>query len=407
MTTFDEIKLRFQSLSPFLNERTRRLVAASETLKLGRGGVTIVAEATGVSRRAIALGLQELHDPKGLDSSRVRHPGAGRKKKADQDPTLERDLERLIEPVTVGDPMSPLRWSAKSHRKLAAELNAQGHKVSYRIVSELLRKLDYGLHGNKKSIEGGKHPDRNGQFEHINEKVSSFMEAHLPVISVDTKKKENIGNFKNGGKELRPSSAGGEAVRVHDFVPKGTKKVSPYWVYDEATNGAWVSVGVDHDTSAFAVATIRQWWQAMGKAAYPNVDRLLVTADGGGSNGSRVHLWKFELQKFADESGLTISVCHFPPGTSKWNKIEHRLFSFITQNWRGKPLVSHEVIVNLIAATTTRKGLKVQCKLDMASYPKGVKVPKADMDRLNLVPDAFHGDWNYELRPRQVTQSIG
>ena len=276
---------------------------------------------------------------------------------------------------------------------------AQGHSASYRIVAELLREMGYRLHTNRKNIDGGRHPDRNEQFEHINAMVKSFMAMKEPVISVDAKKKENVGNFKNGGKELAPKGHP-EDVRVHDFPLPGKGKVTPYGVYDLAKNDAWVSVGVDHDTGAFAVAAIRQWWQTMGSTAYPNATRLLITADGGGSNGSRLRLWKVELQRLADETGLAVSVCHFPPGTSKWNKIEHRLFSFITKNWRGKPLVSHEVIVNLIAATTTRKGLKVQAKLDTENYPKGVKISKKQMTELNLVPDSFHGDWNYELRPR-------
>jgi hypothetical protein len=403
MTVFDDIRERFEVLRPFLNERTRRLVAAAEALRLPRGGVTLVAKATGVSRRAIGVGLAELHDPEGLEIDRVRLPGGGRKKKADQDPTLKRDLEKLIEPNSVGDPMSALRWSAKSIRSLASALSKQGHNVSYRIVSDLLRELEYRLHTNRKNIEGTKHPDRNAQFEHINSKVMSFMEERQPVISVDAKKKEKVGDFKNGGRELGPKGHS-ENVRVHDFILPGKGKVTPYGVYDIASNDAWVSVGVDHDTAAFAVAAIRQWWQSMGSKAYPSATRLLITADGGGSNGSRLKLWKVELQKFADESGLTVSVCHFPPGTSKWNKIEHRLFSFITKNWRGKPLVSHEVIVNLIAATTTKKGLKVKAQLDTARYPKGIKVPKHQMDKLNLVPDSFHGDWNYEIRPRQDQQ---
>lgn len=405
MSSIDDIRQRFSVLSPFLNERTRRLVAAAEALRLPRGGVSLVAQATGVSRRAIGIGLAELHDPHGLDVERVRHAGAGRKKKVELDPTLKADLESLIEPHTVGGPQSPLRWSAKSVRNLAEGLTSMGHEVSYRSVARLLRDLDYRLHTNQKNIEGGRHPDRNGQFEHINNKVKEFIDLGEPVISVDAKKKENIGNFKNGGKELGPKGHA-EEVRVHDFPLPGKGKVTPYGVYDLANNDAWVSVGVDHDTGAFAVAAIRQWWQSMGSQAYPKANRLLITADGGGSNGSRLRLWKVELQKFADETGLAVSVCHFPPGTSKWNKIEHRLFSFITKNWRGKPLVSHEVIVNLIAATTTRKGLKVRARLDSEKYPKGIRIPKQQMNELNLVPDSFHGDWNYELRPRQIIEGI-
>lgn len=403
MTLVDVIKQRFGILSPFLNERTRRLVAAAETKGLPRGAVSLVAQATGVSRRAIALGLRELESPDGLSFDRVRHPGGGRKKTVDTDVTLRRDLEGLIEPVIRGDPMSPLRWTAKSVRKLSAELNSQGHTTSRHIVSELLHELGYSLQANKKTSEGGKHPDRNAQFEHINEKVKAFIADGSPVISVDTKKKELVGDFKNGGRELRPVGQP-EEVRVHDFPIKGKGKVAPYGVYDLARNDAWVSVGIDHDTAAFAVETIRRWWTSMGCKVYAQAQRLLITADGGGSNGSRVRLWKAELQKFANETQLSVSVCHLPPGTSKWNKIEHRLFSFITQNWRGKPLVSHEAIVSLIAATTTKKGLKVQCAVDMNSYPKGVKVSKQDLQALNLVPDIFHGEWNYEIKPHQNAQ---
>jgi hypothetical protein len=403
MTLVDVIRQRFEILSPFLNERTRRLVAAAETKGLLRGGVSLVSQATGVSRRAIGLGLQELASPNSLAFDRVRHAGAGRKKTVHTDVTLRRDLECLIEPVIRGDPMSPLRWTAKSVRKLSAELNSQGHNTSRHVVSELLHEMGYSLQANKKTTEGGKHPDRNAQFEHINEKVKAFIADGAPVISVDTKKKELVGDFKNGGRELRPVGEP-EEVRVHDFPIKGKGKVAPYGVYDLARNDAWVSVGIDHDTAAFAVETIRRWWASMGCKVYAQAQRLLITADGGGSNGSRVRLWKTELQKFADETQLNVSVCHLPPGTSEWNKIEHRLFSFITQNWRGKPLVSHEVIVSLIAATTTKKGLKVQCAVDMNFYPKGVKVSKQDLQTLNLVPDAFHGDWNYEIKPRHNAQ---
>lgn len=401
MNDIDEIRQRFEILSPFLNERTRRLVAASETLRLPRGGVSLVSEATGVSRRAIGVGLQDLHDPQGLAVDRVRQVGGGRKKLVDLDPTLRADLERLIEPITRGDPMSPLRWIAKSLRNITEELNQQGHKVTHPVIGNILTKMGYCLQSNRKTYEGGKHPDRNAQFEHINEKVKAFMAEGLPVISVDTKKKELVGNFKNGGKELRPQGDP-EDVRTHDFPIKGKGKVSPYGVYDLAKNDAWVSVGVDRDTAAFAVESIRRWWFSMGSKVYTRATRLLITADGGGSNGSRVRLWKKELQRFANETGMSVSVCHLPPGTSKWNKIEHRLFSYITQNWRGKPLVSHEVIINLIAATRTRKGLKVNCELDTNVYPKGVKVSKQEMKAINLVPDSFHGEWNYEIRPNEV-----
>lgn len=401
MMNLEAIRQRFKILSPFLNERTRRLVAASEAMGLPRGGITGVAQATGVSKRAIILGLGELQDPDALPLERVRLAGAGRKRAVDLDPTLRSDLERLIEPVTRGDPMSPLRWISKSLRNITTELNQQGHKVSHVVVGDLLHKMGFSLQANSKTNEGGKHPDRNAQFAHINSKVKAFIAGGQPVISVDTKKKELVGDFKNGGKELRPAGDP-EKVRVHDFPIKGKGKVAPYGVYDLARNDAWVSVGIDRDTAAFAVETIRRWWDSMGSSVYSKATRLLITADGGGSNGSRVRLWKKELQKLANDTGLTISVCHLPPGTSKWNKIEHRLFSFITQNWRGKPLISHEVIVNLIAATRTKKGLKVNCELDTNSYPKGVKVSKHEMEALNLVADDFHGDWNYELQPQNT-----
>jgi hypothetical protein len=307
-------------------------------------------------------------------------------------------LERLIEPLSRGDPESPLRWTCKSVRKLAQELGRRGHRVSHRLVAELLHELGYSLQANAKTLEGSSHPDRNAQFEHIDRKVRRFLRQAQPVISVDTKKKELVGDFKNGGRELRPRGDP-EQVRVHDFVIPELGRVTPYGVYDVGQNRGWVSVGIDHDTATFAVESIRRWWRSMGKPVYRQAQRLLITADSGGSNGSRVRLWKLELQKLADETGLHISVCHLPPGTSKWNKIEHRLFSFISQNWRGKPLVSHEVIVNLISATTTQTGLKVRAKLDTNSYPPGAKVSKKQIAEINIRPDSFHGEWNYTIRP--------
>ena len=351
----------------------RRLVAASESLAMGFGGTSEVSRQTGVSRRAIIQGVKELDEAPNLGPGRVRRAGGGRKRTVDTDATLKVDLERLVDPVTRGDPESPLRWTSKSVRKLAAELNRLGHRTSHRMVAELLHELGYSLQANRKTLEGASHADRDQQFQHINQRVTQLLEQHQPVISVDTKKKELVGNFKNHGAELRPKG-NPEPVRVHDFVIPELGRAAPYGVYDVANNSGWVSVGVDHDTSAFAVETIRRWWYRMGQPAFPQATELLITADSGGSNGSRVRLWKVELQRLADETGLKLSVCHLPPGTSKWNKIEHRLFSFISQNWRGKPLVSHQVIVDLIAATTTKTGLKVRAQIDPNLYPSGLKV---------------------------------
>ena len=401
MATDHEIRHRFELLEPVLNERQRRLWAAAESSATGRGGISLVSRATGVSRRAIRVGLAELKQPKSdstAPAGRSRRKGGGRKKTATKDPALLADLERLVDPMTRGDPESPLRWTCKSVRKLAEELRRQGHHVSHALVAELLHQQKYSLQANSKTREGTSHPDRNAQFEHINEQASSYLAQGQPVISVDTKKKELVGDFKNGGQEWQPQGKP-EPVRVHDFEIRGLGKDIPYGVYDVGQDAGWVNVGTDHDTSTFAVESIRQWWTTMGKESYPSVERLLITADGGGSNGSRVRLWKLELQKLADETGLAISVCHFPPGTSKWNKIEHRLFSFITQNWRGKPLVSHEVIVNLIAATTTKTGLNVKSRLDTGKYPKGVKVGKKQFAAIDLRPDTFHGEWNYTIMP--------
>ena len=393
-----EIHTRFKMLAPFLNERTRRLFAAAEAAALGRGAITAVARATGVSRRAIAAGLAELHAPQAASAHGVRRPGGGRKRTVQTDRTLQDDLERLIDPVTRGDPESPLRWTCKSVRKLAEELRRLGHATSHRMVAELLHDLDYSLQANRKTLEGTSHPDRDAQFAYINAKVQAALQAGEPVISVDAKKKELVGDFKNAGREWHPA---GHAVpvRVYDFIIPALGRVTPYGVYDMARNAGWVNVGTDHNTAAFAVESIRRWWSAMGKTAYPQASSLLITADGGGSNGSRVRLWKLELQRLADETGVAIAVCHFPPGTSKWNKIEHRLFSFISQNWRGKPLVSHEVIVNLIAATTTKTGLQVVCQLDQHSYPVGLKVSQKAMEDINLRRDPFHGEWNYTILP--------
>jgi hypothetical protein len=346
----------------------------------------------------IRQGVAELKSPETVLTGRVRRPGAGRKRIAARDAAVIRDLEGLVEPVTRGDPESPLRWTCKSVRRLAEELNRQGHTISYPVVAELLRELGYSLQANRKSKEGSSHPDRNAQFEYINRKVKRFLAGKQPVISVDTKKKELVGEFKNGGRELRPKGEP-EKVRVHDFLIPELGRATPYGVYDLARNTGWVSVGMDHDTAAFAVESIRRWWQCMGQPVYPKANRLLITADAGGSNGPRLRLWKVELQKLADETGMRIAVCHFPPGTSKWNKIEHRLFSFISQNWRGKPLLSFEVIVNLIAATTTAKGLTVQAEVDDGVYPAGTKIDDKELASVRLRRDKFHGDWNYEIHP--------
>ena len=395
-----DIGRRYRALAPVVDERMRRLVVGAEALAIGRGGQVVVARATGVSRQAIRRGIRELRQPDlGASKGRIRRPGGGRKRTVVTDPTLREDLERLVEPTSRGDPESPLRWTCKSVRKLAEELKAQGHQTSHRMVAELLNDMDYSLQANQKTLEGSEHPDRNAQFAHLNGAVQQHLWAGEPVISVDTKKKELVGPFKNGGRELRPKGEP-EQVRVHDFRIPELGRVSPYGVYDLAQNEAWVSVGVDHDTAAFAVESIRRWWRSMGQPLYPHAHRLLITADAGGSNGYRLRLWKLELQKLADETGLEIAVCHFPPGTSKWNKIEHRLFSAITQNWRGKPLASHEVVVNLIGATTTKKGLKVQSELDTSPYPAGRSVSDRELEALHLRRHSFHGDWNYALLPR-------
>jgi transposase len=394
------IGARYEAVAPLIDERARRLVAGAEALPIGRGGVSAVARATGLTRATVRRGVADVRAGATLERGRIRRPGAGRPRAADRDPTLRRDLEALIEPATRGDPESALRWTTKSVRRLAAELRHEGHAVSHQTVSELLHELGYSLQANRKTLAGTNHPDRDAQFSHLNAAVQLQLSLGQPVISVDTKKKELVGPFRNGGRELRPKGAP-EEVLMHDFLIPELGRASPYGVYDVGQNEAWVSVGTDHDTAAFAVESIRRWWATMGQALYPDATQLLVTADAGGSNGYRLRLWKLELQKLADETGLEIAVCHFPPGTSKWNKIEHRLFSAISQNWRGKPLVSHEVIVKLIAATTTRTGLRVQSALDDNHYPAGRTVSDADMDTLYLRPDAFHGEWNYSLLPRQ------
>jgi transposase len=393
------IKLRYETLSPVLDERGRRRFAASEALAAGRGGIAAVSEATGIARSTIGRGLDELRG-KASDSAKggIRRAGAGRKALSKTDPTLISDLETIVDPSTRGDPMSPLRWTTKSLSKLAAALQAMGHSVGRDVVGTLLKKLGYSLQANRKTLEGSNHVDRDAQFQHIARIVQQAIEADQPAISVDTKKKELVGTFKNAGQEWRPAGSP-EAVRVHDFVDPSLGRAAPYGVYDIAADKGWVSVGIDHDTAAFAVNAIRSWWRAMGHERYPHAQRLTITADGGGSNGSRVRLWKVELQKLADELGLTITVLHLPPGTSKWNKIEHRLFSFISRNWRGRPLTDYQAIVELIGATTSTTGLTVRCELDETHYPAGIKIPDAVMRALNITKDEFHGEWNYTIRP--------
>lgn len=400
----ETVRCRFELLNPHLDEKTRRLMVAAEAQAIGFGGISIVARATGMTRDTIRRGVEELQSPAGSQAGGIRQPGGGRKRTVDSDPTLKADLETLINPAERGDPESPLRWTSKSLRHLAQELKRMGHQTSHRMVAELLHDLGYSLQANRKTLEGSSHPDRDAQFEHINRQAQEYFATSDPVISVDTKKKELVGEFKNGGREWHPKGMP-ERVKVHDFPEPELGRVVPYGVYDLATNSGWVSVGVDHDTSSFAVETIRRWWLSMGSERYPHAERLFITADGGGSNGSRVRLWKVELQKLADELGIPVSVSHLPPGTSKWNKIEHRLFSFISQNWRGKPLISHEVIVNLIASTTTKKGLLVQAQLDTAKYPAGRKVSEQEIAQMDLRRDSFHGEWNYAIFPRKKKES--
>jgi transposase len=393
------ISARFEALKAVLDERSRRLLAAAESQAIGKGGISIVAKATGISRPVIRQGLADLKEPTSLAPGRVRREGGGRKRSTDKDGSLKADLESLLESTTRGDPQAALRWTCKSVRQLSEELKRMKHQVSHQVVADLLHELGYSLQANRKTKEGSKHPDRNAQFEHLNGKVKWSLARRQPVISVDTKKKELVGDFKNGGRELRPKGQP-EPVRVHDFVDKELGRATPYGIYDLGRNSGWVSVGMDHDTAEFAVETIRRWWRTMGRPVYPEATRLLITADAGGSNGARLRLWKIELQKLADETGLRIVVCHFPPGTSKWNKIEHRLFSYITQNWRGKPLRSFQTIVNLIAATTTKTGLKVHAELNTETYQSGIKVSDEELAQVKIRRDKFHGDWNYEIQPR-------
>ena len=394
----DSLKERKSAILPHLDERQRRLFAAAEARAAGRGGIACVSRVTGIAASTIGRGLKDLAAPEQLSRDRIRRPGGGRKSLAGKDARLLDDLNALVEPGARGDPMSPLRWTCKSLRRLAAELQQLGHKISHTAVGELLKSQKFSLQANRKTKEGSGNPDRDAQFHFINDAVETALAENQPVISVDTKKKELVGDFKNAGREWRPQGDP-EKVRVHDFLIKELGRAVPYGIYDLAANAGWVNVGVDHDTAAFAVQTIRRWRQDIGRVRYPLAKRLLITADGGGSNGSRVRLWKRELQRLADELGISIAVHHLPPGTSKWNKIEHRLFSFITQNWRAKPLISYRVIVDLIAATTTKTGLKVYCELDESRYPKGIVVTEAEMAGLNIKRAAFHGEWNYTIAP--------
>lgn len=399
------MKSKFRALRPLLDERLRRQWAAAEASAYGWGGIQAVSQATGLSPNTIRKGQVELaarrKKPRAPLPTRLRREGGGRKRKTVSDPQLLQALEALVDPATRGDPQSPLRWTCKSTSTLARELTQQGHPVSARTVGRLLRAAGYSLQGNRKTKEGGAHPDRNAQFEHINATVKQFQRRRQPVISVDTKKKELVGNFKNGGREWRPQGEP-EEVRVHDFLDKKLGKAIPYGVYDLTNNQGWVSVGIDHDTAQFATAAIGRWWKKMGRARHPQAAELLIMADGGGSNGSRCRLWKVALQALADQLQMSIRVCHFPPGTSKWNKIEHRMFCHITQNWRGRPLISHEVIVNLIANTATQKGLKIRAELDQRQYPTGTKVSNAELQRVQLTPHKFHGDWNYTVTPTKT-----
>jgi hypothetical protein len=397
------LRKRYFQIKGNLNERARRLYVANEARALGHGGRAIAARATGMARSTISRGMAELRTidegkEEPLEPTRVRRKGGGRKAKASEEGLLNK-LKEIVDSSTVGDPESSLLWTARSQRRLVAELAQHGYEVGQSSMGKLLRLIGYSSQANKKKVEGKQHPDRNAQFEHINESIRCQIDAGNPAISVDTKKKELVGDFKNNGRELRPRYDP-EEVRAHDFVDKMLGKASPYGVYDIEKNEAWVSVGISHDTAEFSVNTVRAWWQEMGQRLYGEASSLLITADGGGSNGYRLRLWKVELQKLANELGFPIHVCHYPPGTSKWNKIEHRLFSFITQNWRGKPLYSHHVIVNLISATTTRSGLKVRCRLDDRVYAKGRRVTDRELDAVDLRPEQFHGEWNYAIYPK-------
>jgi len=399
------LQRKYKLLGPRLDEFTMRLCAAADAMTIGRGGLSLVAKASGLSRNTIYAGLNDLKQTVELAGEskkmerRIRRIGGGRKRLTESNPGLLQDLDKLVDPVTRGDPESPLRWTCKSTTKLAKELRDRGHQVCQRTIWALLSELGYSMQSNRKTLEGIKHPDRNAQFLYISEKVQHFQQAGFPVISVDTKKKELVGRFKNEGREWQRKGQP-EEVNIHDFADKELGKIVPYGVYDMTHNQGWVSVGINHDTAEFAVATIRRWWKRMGFSLYPQATELLITADGGGSNGSRVRLWKVELQRLAEEFNMNIHVCHFPPGTSKWNKIEHRMFCHITENWRSRPLSSRAVIVNLIADTRTEKGLTIKAEIDDAFYSTGIKIPDEEMANLAITRDDFHGEWNYKIRPR-------
>jgi hypothetical protein len=403
MIDVEGLRTRYARMVPFLDERGRRLFVAGEALSLGHGGVTAAAAATGMARSTINRGMADLKAGRDDLGGAVRRPGGGRKRAVETQPGLLAALEALIEDAIRGDPEAPLRWVSRSQRNIAEALRRQGFEVSQKLVGRLLRALEYSCQANRKTREGSSHPDRNAQFGYINATVKTAITAGEPAISVDTKKKELVGDFRNPGRELRPRGDP-EPVRVHDFKIPELGKVAPYGVYDIAANQGWVNVGIDADTAAFAVESIRRWWERLGRARYPEAGRLVITADCGGSNGARVRLWKRELQRFANETGLAVTVAHLPPGTSKWNRIEHRLFAYISQNWRGKPLVSHQVIIQLIGATTTDTGLTVTCDIDADSYPKGIKVSDAEMDAINIERHTFHGDWNYTIKPVPTQQ---
>ena len=404
MSTQRGLKQKLYAIWPLLDERTRRVMAANEALSLGFGGISEVHRACGLSRKAIAKGMREIQEGIVPPTGRIRCPGAGRKSITESNPRLLEALEALIDSQTRGDPESPLRWICKSTRTIAAQLARKKHLVSHTKVAQILNDLNYSLQSNRKAEEGTDHPDRDKQFRHINAAVKKCLKQGVPVISVDTKKKELIGNYDNAGQQWLPAKQP-KKVQGHDFPNPEIPRAYPYGIYDLGRNSGFVNVGTDHDTGAFAVASIRGWWHFEGRRLYPNAGMILITADGGGSNGSRLRLWKLELQKFADQTGLCISVCHFPPGTSKWNKIEHRLFSFITSNWRGEPLRDYETIVNLIAKTTTAKGLKVTCRLDRRKYPTGRKVSDEEMENINVERNKFHGDWNYVIRSKAMVKS--
>jgi hypothetical protein len=397
------LREKYQALAHVMDERVLRRWAATEAQALGWGGISAVAEATGLSRTTIRSGIAELHDPRPEPPpDRIRRPGAGRPRLTDSDPKLRDDLSRLLEPATLGDPEAPLLWTSKSTRRLADALGALGHKISHDSVGRALEDMGYRLQGNRKTEDGDDHPDRDAQFEYINRCARRFQKRHQPVVSVDAKKRELVGNFRNPGREWRPEGSA-PRVRTHDFRDEELGIAIPYGIYDLTRNDGWVSVGIDHNTAEFAAESVRRWWERMGSLAYPSAEQLLITADGGGSNGSRARLWKLTLQRLADRLGLRITVCHFPPGTSKWNKVEHRMFCHITENWRGRPLVSRAVIVNLIGHVRTGEGLRIRAELDTNSYPKGIKVSDEELAKVRLRRAKFHGDWNYTILPADTT----